>query len=149
MIPLLLAAVALAQTQTQTPRAELTLALRITRTDAAPAPETVLGLPTLKTLDGTTSSIQVAGGDLGYSISVAPTLEKAENGGTRNVSLLWNVQFNGKSLPGASSVTLTGAGRVAVDKEESMTEITLRDPKTNRTAIFRVQVKTALSPDVK
>ena len=125
------------------PRAQVVLALQLTRADGAAAPNgpgQVIGAPVLSTLDRNTGSIQITGGEMDYAISVSPTIE-----GGNNVALLWTLQISGKSLPGATSVALNGATRVARNKTEPLTEVTLRDPKTGKSSLFRLLVKTTVT----
>lgn len=133
----------LSQAKDARPRAEVRLAMQLTRADdgggAAAAPQ-VVGTPLLNTLDGSTGSLSVTGGELSYSVSCSPTVEA---GGS--VALLWNLQLSGKGLPGANSVTLNGASRVAAGKDEPLTEVTLKDPKTGRVSTFRLRVTTTVT----
>ncbi len=121
------------------PRAQVRLAVQLTRTDDG-APPRVIGAPVLTTLEGGTGSISVSGGDISYSVSLSPNAE-ANN----NVALLWNLQLSGKALPGATSVNLSGASRVAAGKEEPVAEVTLKDPKTGRQSSFRLLVTTVIA----
>jgi len=129
----------------------LKLALQLIRTDvvvppvvtpavaAAPAagagPTVVtVATPTMLTLDGTTASFSVSGGDLGYNLSLSPTI--AADG---KLLVLWNLRLNGKSLPGATGVSATGAVRVEMGKSVGIAEVSLTDPATGRMATFRLQ----------
>ena len=115
-------------------------ALTLSRTDlpagANPASALVtLAAPMLTTLDGNTASVSVAGGDPSYTISLSPTVETADN----KVQVLWTIRLAGKTLPGASSVTLTGASRVGAGKDAILAEITLTDGATGKRAVYRLQ----------
>ena len=126
----------------ETPRAQVTLTFQLTRTEggAATGKPQVVGAPVLITLDGSTGSLQITGGELEYALSVSPTLEP-EN----RVALLWSLQLSGKSLPGATSATLSGATRVLRDRTEPVAELTLRDPRTGRSSSFHLVVKTTVT----
>lgn len=131
----------LAAPREQAPRAQVTLALQLTRAEGNSETGQVIGTPVLTTLDGNTGSIQIAGGELEYAISISPTVEP-----DNRVALLWTLQLSGKSLPGATSAALNGATRVLRDRTEPMVEIVLRDPQTGRSSSFRLVVKTTVTP---
>ena len=129
------------------PRAQLRLAVQITRTDEGaaaadkPAPR-VIGAPVLSTQDRTTGSISVAGGDLSFGLSLSPTLEPGNR-----ATLLWNLRLAGKGVPGTRSLTMSGASRVTLNRNEPVTEVTLRDPATGRTSTFAVTVKASVATE--
>lgn len=127
------------------PKAQVVLALEITCTNRGEAGKSnaapqVIGTPKLSTLDGATGSIQVTGGDIAYSLSLSPSLER-EN----RAALLWNWQLSGKGLPGATSAALSGASRVVLGKEEPVAELTLRDPKTGQATTFHLRATTTVT----
>ncbi len=128
------------------PRREVRLAIQLTRINgeaaaaAAAAPQ-VIGSPVLNAFDGGTGSISLSGGDIGYSVSLSPTLES-----DNSVALLYNVRLSGRALPGATSVTLTGASRAATGRSEPVTEVTLREGKTGKSSTFRLSVTATIKP---
>lgn len=125
------------------PRREVRLAIQLTRIngEAAAAAPQVIGSPVLNAFDGGTGSISLSGGDIGYSVSLSPTLES-----DNSVALLYNVRLSGRALPGATSVTLTGASRAATGRSEPVTEVTLREGKTGKSSTFRLSVTATIKP---
>ena len=90
--------------------------------------------PTLTTLDGNTATLAVTGGELSYSVSLSPTVERS--GG--KVQVLYTIRISGKSLPGATAVTTTGAARVVAGKDAVVAEMSVSDPATGRRSAFRL-----------
>jgi hypothetical protein len=65
------------------------------------------------------------------------------------VQVQWNVRFSGKSLPGMTTCSISGASRVEIGKDAAMTEMTMTDPKTGRATTFRLVAKiTVRDPSV-
>jgi hypothetical protein len=130
--------------------------LRLTRVDqdaasgtaaATPAAPALLAAPTLTTFAGQTAAVNVSGGEPSYSVSLSPTVERADNrqqagssAAAPAVRVLWNLRLSGKGLPGGvASVTANGATRVplAID-DATVAEIALTDPATGRLSRFRL-----------
>lgn len=126
----------------QASRAQVRFAVQLIRADGTTPIKAgqVIGAPVLTTLDGSTGSISVSGGDISYTVSLSPTLET-----DNNLALLWNLQLSGKALPGATTVNLNGASRIRVDKEEPVADLALTDPKTGTRSSFRLQVTTSVT----
>jgi hypothetical protein len=121
-----------------------------------------LALPLVSTLDGNTATASLTGSDLSYNVALSPTLESSNNkaNSTNSVSstnstaaapspsakVLWNLRLAGKSLPGATTCAISGASRLEIGKDAGITEMTLTDPKTGRTAAFKLGAKMTLRP---
>jgi hypothetical protein len=131
-------------TRTPARHAPVHMAFRLIRSDsttAAVAPaETVIANLTLNTIDGNTATIAVNGGELSYSISVAPTVGAAGD----HATLLWNVRIAGHSLPGASTVAVTGASEIAVGKETGIATFSVTDPATGKSSVFSLRGTTTV-----
>jgi hypothetical protein len=162
-----------AQGQDAQERPQVRLALRILRVEEGDKPAdatvgsseasgrpalTVLAEPVLTTLDGQTATVDIAGSDPSYSLSLSPTVEKRGEAGKNNVGdesagatgsaapgspslqVNWNVRLSGKTLPGGvTAVTLTGASRVVAGKESVIAAVALPDPQTGRVTRFQIQ----------
>jgi hypothetical protein len=116
--------------------------------DAAPVVPITLATPILTTTDLGAASVTVTGPDLGYTISLSPTLETAENSAKADILTLWSLRLNGRSLPaGTTSVSLTGAKRVPADGsgDSLLAEVPLVDAKTGQTTRFRLFVRTTVT----
>ena len=100
--------------------------------------QTILASPIMTTLDGSTATISVAGGNLSYTLSLSPAI--ASNG---KILTLWNLRLSGKSLPGATAVTATGATKIEAGKPSVIAEISLTDPVSKQRATFILQGITA------
>lgn len=146
------------------PRAQVRFDLRLTRADSgagatapppAPAPSgsgaagpvTVVATPILNTTDLGTASIAITNADLGFTVSLSPTLEGAEKTGTKaSVLTLWNLRLSGHSLPGGTSVvTVSGSTRIAPGTEAMLAEVPLHDAKTGQTSLFRLMARATIT----
>lgn len=108
--------------------------MELSRADNGQAARTVAN-PVLSALGRNSASVQVTGADLSYAVSLAPEVERAGD----RVAVLWTLQLSG-ALPGATTVNVSGSGRIATGRREPLTELTLRDPKTGRASVFRLYV---------
>ena len=102
-------------------------------TTTAPIQKTIAS-PTMTTLDGSTATISVVGDDLSYTLSLSPAI--AANG---KILTLWNLRLSGKSLPGATAVTATGATKIDGGKPSVIAEVSLTDPANGHRATFILQ----------
>lgn len=157
LLPLLLLASAFAAAppvpgakEADAPRHQVRFELRLTRDDSGDgntAP-VVLAEPRITTIDRNTASISITGGEPSYTLSLSPTIEPAASGTTAsagNIMVLWNLRLSGKTLPGVTAISLSGASRVAADREEALADVFLKDPRTGKASRFLLYVKTIVS----
>ncbi|MBC8101851.1 MAG: hypothetical protein H7Z41_04605 [Cytophagales bacterium] len=138
--------------------AQIRLDLKLTRTDAegdalnAGTAPVVIAAPTLSTLDRGTATSTLTSADLGYSLSISPSVEKLEASGAATVQALWNVRLSGRTLPGGvNSVSESGATRFVSEtggggSDTLLSEMLVRDLKTGRTARFRLTGRVTILP---
>jgi hypothetical protein len=104
--------------------------------------------PTVETANNTVSGTSSASPAAGTGQTppatppTAPPAPSAPSGPT--VRVQWNLRLAGKSLPGATTCSISGASRLEVGKEGAITEIRLTDPATGRAATFRIVAKVTL-----
>lgn len=130
-------------------RAQVRFEMRLTRTDSGSNTPVSLGTPIITTLDGSTASVSITGGEPSFMVSLSPTLEqaKSDNSGQqqRTVAVLWNMRLSGKGLPGVTAAAVNGASRVPLARETLLAELLLKDPASGKSSRFQLFVTTSVT----